>query len=138
MKDITPYNIGKLISLIADAQKPVIVTHAKPDGDAIGSSSAMLHFIMQTCGKADAKLILNDDCPRYIGFIKGAIPANALIIRSLSTPARSSSDAIMSVEGYTEFPKLLVSVVIPVIRAREAFAGIFPASPDMTSVLMKI
>lgn len=81
MKDITPHNIEKFISLIAEAEKPVIVTHAKPDGDAIGSTAAMLHFMMQTCGKANAQLILNDDCPRYLSFIKETIPANSLIIR---------------------------------------------------------
>ena len=81
MKDITPHNIETLISLIEEAEKPVIVTHAKPDGDAIGSSTAMLHFLMQTCGKAETRLVLNDDCPRYLTFIKDTIPSNALIIR---------------------------------------------------------
>ena len=81
MKDITPHNIEKFISLIAEAEKPVIVTHAKPDGDAIGSTTAMLHFMMQTCGKRNTQLILNDDCPRYLSFIKETIPANSLIIR---------------------------------------------------------
>ena len=102
MKDITPHNIETLISLIADAQKPVIVTHAKPDGDAIGSSSAMLHFIMQTCGKTDAKLILNDNCPRYLSFIKDSIPANALIIREeskdMALDAISCSDLVICLD----------------------------------------
>ena len=81
MKDITPYNIERFIELIGMAEKPVIVTHAKPDGDAVGSTSAMLHFLMKTCGKAEAKVVLNDDCPRYLTFIKDAIPAESLITR---------------------------------------------------------
>lgn len=81
MKDITPYNIERLTDLIAQAARPVIVTHAKPDGDALGSTAAMLHFLMKTCGKSDVHLILNDDCPRYLSFIKESIPADALIIR---------------------------------------------------------
>ena len=81
MKDITTHNIAALADLIANAERPVIVTHAKPDGDALGSTSAMLHFLINIFGKTDAKLILNDDCPGYLGFIKESIPHNALIIR---------------------------------------------------------
>ena len=81
MKDITPHNIKAFIDLITNAERPVIVTHAKPDGDAMGSSTAMLSFLMNICGKADAKLVLNDNCPRYLTFIKDSVPAEALLIR---------------------------------------------------------
>jgi phosphoesterase RecJ-like protein len=81
MKDITPHNIQALIDLIAEAERPVIVTHAKPDGDAMGSSTAMLFFLMKTFGKTEAKLVLNDNSPRYLNFIKDSIPAEALLIR---------------------------------------------------------
>ena len=81
MKDITPRNIEAFVELTANAERPIIVTHAKPDGDALGSTSAMLHFLMKIFGKDEAKLILNDNCPRYLNFIKDAIPHNALIIR---------------------------------------------------------
>ena len=81
MKDITQHNIEAFINLIANAERPVIVTHAKPDGDAIGSSTAMLFFLMKTCGKGNARLVLNDNSPRYLNFIKDTIPAEALLIR---------------------------------------------------------
>lgn len=81
MKDITPHNIEAFINLITHAERPVIVTHAKPDGDAMGSSTAMLFFLMDICGKADAKMVLNDNCPRYLNFIKDTIPAEALLVR---------------------------------------------------------
>lgn len=81
MKDITPHNIQALIDLIAEAERPVIVTHAKPDGDAMGSSTAMLFFLMKTFGKTEAKLVLNDNSPRYLNFINDSIPAEALLIR---------------------------------------------------------
>ena len=80
MKDITPYNIETFVRLIEDAKRPVIVTHAKPDGDAIGSSVAMFHFL-GLCGKEDRLLVLNDNCPRFLGFIKETVPQEALIIR---------------------------------------------------------
>lgn len=80
MKDITSENIRKFIGLVQDAKHPVIVTHAKPDGDAIGSSVAMLHFL-RSCGKEDAHLVLNDNCPRFLTFIKDTVPADNMTIR---------------------------------------------------------
>ena len=80
MKDITPDNIETFARLIEEARHPVIVTHAKPDGDAIGSSVAMFHFL-GLCGKDDRLLVLNDNCPRFLGFIRETVPQEALIIR---------------------------------------------------------
>ena len=80
MKDITPVNIKTFTRLIDEARNPIIVTHAKPDGDAIGSSAAMFHFL-GLCGKEDRLLVLNDSCPRFLGFIRDSIPQNSLIIR---------------------------------------------------------
>ena len=83
MKDITPDNINTFVRLIEEARRPIIVTHAKPDGDAIGSSAAMFHFL-GLCGKQDRLLVLNDNCPRFLGFIRESIPQEALIIREES------------------------------------------------------
>lgn len=80
MKDITPVNIKTFTRLIDEARNPIIVTHAKPDGDAIGSSAAMFHFL-GLCGKEDRLLVLNDSCPRFLGFIRDNIPQGSLIIR---------------------------------------------------------
>jgi phosphoesterase RecJ-like protein len=80
MKDISPDNIKTFIRLINEARYPIIVTHAKPDGDAIGSSVAMFHFL-GLCGKEDRLLILNDNCPRFLEFIRESIPQESLIIR---------------------------------------------------------
>lgn len=80
MKDITPDNIETFVKLIEEARHPVIVTHAKPDGDAIGSSAAMFHFL-GLCGKKDRLIVLNNNCPRFLGFITDAVPQEALIIR---------------------------------------------------------
>jgi phosphoesterase RecJ-like protein len=80
MKDITPDNIKTFIGLIEEAEHPVVVTHAKPDGDAIGSSVAMFHFL-NMCGKQDTYLVLNDNCARFLTFIKDTVPADRLVIR---------------------------------------------------------
>lgn len=68
MGDINPRNIDLLVKLLEGAQRPVIVTHAKPDGDAIGSSVAMYHFLRMT-GKHDVAIVLNDKNPDYLNFL---------------------------------------------------------------------
>ena len=102
MKDITSLNIIRFVETISASERPVIVTHAKPDGDAIGSTTAMLHFLTQKYGKGNAKLILNDDCPRYLGFIKSLIPSDLLIIRDgnigKANEAISDSDLIICLD----------------------------------------
>ena len=67
MKDINAANIKLFEKLIAGADKIAIVTHMKPDGDAIGSSVAMYHFI-KNLGKP-VKIILNDPYPSYLSFL---------------------------------------------------------------------
>lgn len=84
MKDITSENIGAFIGLIRDAEHPVIVTHARPDGDAIGSSVAMLHFL-KMCGKENAHLVLDDTCPRFLTFVTDTVPADSMVIREEKT-----------------------------------------------------
>lgn len=59
--------ISELEAALAKSTKPVIVTHMKPDGDAIGSSMAMYHYI-KMLGKT-AKVILNDRNPSYLDFL---------------------------------------------------------------------
>ena len=80
MKDITPDNIETFARLIEETRHPIIVTHAKPDGDAIGSGVAMFHFL-GLCGKEDRLIVLNDNCPRFLGFIRETVPQESLIIR---------------------------------------------------------
>ena len=68
MENISPSSINSLMNLIEGASRPVIVTHMKPDGDAIGSSLAMYHFLRMS-GKNDSCIVLNDRYPRYLEFL---------------------------------------------------------------------
>lgn len=68
MEHINPQYIETFIRLIESSHNPVIVTHAKPDGDAIGSSTAVYHFLA-AAGKSNAKIILNDNPPRFLKFL---------------------------------------------------------------------
>ena len=45
MQDIHSDIINRLESLISQARRIAIVTHMKPDGDAMGSSIALYHYI---------------------------------------------------------------------------------------------
>ena len=61
-------DINRLFSALETAEKIVITTHFKPDGDAMGSSLAMYGFIRQFfC--SDVKLVLNDRYPQSIAFM---------------------------------------------------------------------
>ena len=55
MQDINSSNIQKLESMISQARKIAVVTHQKPDGDAMGSCTALYHFL-SLCGKGPGLL----------------------------------------------------------------------------------
>ena len=68
MQDINPHNIQILISLIDNAEKIVIVSHMKPDGDAVGSCVGMYHFL-KACKKEDICIVLPHRAPSYLDFL---------------------------------------------------------------------
>ena len=79
MKDINAHSIQTLEKFISDSGRICIITHMKPDGDAIGSSAALYHFL-RMCGKGSVKIILNDRHPDYLSFITTGIPREDLIV----------------------------------------------------------
>ena len=85
MKDINRSNIDALVGLMEAAEHPVIVTHAKPDGDALGSAVAMYHFL-GLLGKEDRKIVLNDRCPGYLRYLEDTVDTQDLVIHE-DTPA---------------------------------------------------
>ncbi len=85
MNDINRSDIEAFIGLIEKADHPVIVTHAKPDGDALGSSVAMYHFL-GLLAKENRKLVLNDRCPGYLRYLEETVPDQDLIIHD-DTPS---------------------------------------------------
>ena len=67
MKDINSDKIHMLESMIQDAENICIVTHMKPDGDAMGSATAMYHYLKNLDKKS--RIVLNDPYPQYLSFI---------------------------------------------------------------------
>ena len=57
-----------LDGLLSSARHPVIVSHMKPDGDAIGSCMGMYHFLRQTY-RSEAKVALANPAPWYLDFL---------------------------------------------------------------------
>lgn len=92
MKDTTV-----LDSLVGNASHISIVVHTHPDGDAIGSGTAMLCYLTQSRGK-DAALIVPDSIPDSISFItRGAADGSILVsTRKRREPPPGSTPATLS------------------------------------------
>lgn len=67
MTVINPDKIQKLHKLLTEAERPVIVTHTRPDGDAIGSTMGMYHTL-KLYGK-NPKVALANPIPANIDFL---------------------------------------------------------------------
>lgn len=79
MKDINANNIRNLERMVSDSCRICITTHMKPDGDAIGSCTALYHYL-KMYGKKSVKIILNDRHPAYLSFISSEVPEEDLIV----------------------------------------------------------
>ena len=91
MQDITPNNIDMLVSLIGRAEHITIVSHMKPDGDALGSCLGMYHFL-GLCGKQDRKVVLPHRTPYYLNFLIGKEVAGDILFHE--DKAAAAEDAI--------------------------------------------
>ncbi|MBQ8421785.1 MAG: DHH family phosphoesterase [Bacteroidales bacterium] len=93
MKDISTHKLERLERLIDGARRISIVTHMKPDGDAMGSSVAMYGFL-RSCGKEDVKIVLPDRFPSNLDFITAGLPSGTILTHE--SGARAAEAAIAS------------------------------------------
>ena len=63
--------INKLKSYIGKSDKIVIVSHELPDGDAIGSSLGLYHYLM-SFDKKSIKVIMPNNFPEFLKWMPGA------------------------------------------------------------------
>ncbi|MCR4765990.1 MAG: DHH family phosphoesterase [Bacteroidaceae bacterium] len=63
-------HITRFTEWLSDCQKFVIVAHTNPDGDAIGSSLALYHYLQHLQKKA--WVILPNQFPDFLGWLPGA------------------------------------------------------------------
>lgn len=95
MENIKTDMIGKMMDIIGNSHHFTIVSHMKPDGDAIGSSIAMFHFLGQ-CGKMNRTIVLSDPLPHYLEFLTEGMKKDDIII--YSSDASAAENAILSCE----------------------------------------
>lgn len=69
-KIIAENKIQQAQNLLEEADKIVLVTHLSPDGDALGSSLGMYHFLLNL-GK-QANVIVPNAFPTFLSWMKGA------------------------------------------------------------------
>jgi len=92
MEAINPANIQRFNSMVEHAIRIAIVTHTKPDGDAIGSSAAMYHFL-KASGKDDVVLILPDRYPSTLSFLTEGVNREDILIYDSDTSATADEIA---------------------------------------------
>lgn len=69
-KVISESNIQKANKIIDRSDKIVIISHVSPDGDALGSSLGLYHFLMQL-GKS-VNVLMPNNFPDFLKWMKGA------------------------------------------------------------------
>lgn len=68
MTDLNSQNIRRFKEMTDKASSIAIITHMKPDGDAIGSATGLLGFLHRY-KTADTCLVLNDSYPEFLSFL---------------------------------------------------------------------
>lgn len=63
-------DISDLKNLLSTAQKIVIIPHRNPDGDAMGSSLAMYHFLIKM--SHDVQVIVPNEFPDFLAWMPGS------------------------------------------------------------------
>ena len=69
-KIIAETEIQKAKKYIDHADKIVIVTHISPDGDAIGSSLGLYHFLLEM--DKQVNIIIPNEFPEFLGWMQGS------------------------------------------------------------------
>jgi len=94
-------SIAALLSLIRERQSFLITSHARPDGDAIGSAVGLMH-LLDAMGK-DVQVVFSDPIPLIYGYLPGikrithslpAAPPDAAILLECDTIERSGFERI--------------------------------------------
>lgn len=69
---INKFEAEKFQDILTKAQNIVIISHANPDGDAVGSVTAMRNYL--ECQGINSTIILPNSYPEYLGFLDNKTP----------------------------------------------------------------
>ena len=127
-----PDKIQKLHRMLTEAERPVIVTHTRPDGDAIGSTMGMYHTL-KLYGK-NPKVALANPIPGNIDFLMPQELAEDIFIheenKEGTEEAVSNSDLIICLDfkyalkvvyRLNDFNKSTTNAIIIVIAYNSCF-----------------
>ena len=93
----TPEKISSLLTLINRAGSVVIVSHHHPDGDAAGSTTALMHFI-NSKHPGKAKVILPTELPESLEFLLGPDVSIAAYDKEAAIGAIGSCDLLICMD----------------------------------------
>lgn len=93
MLNIPSEKIYFLDKLIDRAGRIVIVSHSNPDGDAVGSTNALRHFLKDVIGKTQVSVIFPSEWNNSVGFILSEDDLKTTIIHS-----RNSEKAVSTIK----------------------------------------
>lgn len=68
MREISHSDIARLDSLLGETSRVCMVTHAHPDGDALGSALGMARYLY-SCRNIECRLILDDGWSHFLSFL---------------------------------------------------------------------
>ena len=71
MITVTEEKIQAFLAMVSNSESIVLVTHFRPDGDALGSTYALRTFLKESCGH-DSTVILSSSIPDSLLFIPSA------------------------------------------------------------------
>lgn len=125
MNNIKTLTLGTLCNLLAEPKRTLIICHARPDGDAIGSAFALKEILRQT--GSEAYCICADEVPKRLKFLTASIQSSSLIsaIPESFIPERviTVDTASLSQMGKLEnFFKNSVDIMIDHHRVGEPYA----------------
>lgn len=120
MKEITPEKTSRLDSILADASKVTIAVHVNADGDAIGSGSAMLHYLLEVRG-LDAAVAVPDRDAGGSSFLIPEVDRQYFFFSKTepeSTAERLSSSDVIIVQDCNGFSR--TEDLAPILESSDA------------------
>ncbi len=79
-------NIPALKGLLAEAKRMLVVSHMNPDGDAVGASLGMWHYLKAAYPEAEVRVMFPNKFPEFLSWIDGA--SEAIIYADNKTVAK--------------------------------------------------
>lgn len=91
MYQFDPVQLAEIKTLLREPKRICIVPHHKPDGDALGASLAMYHFLIQL--KHHVKVVSPSDYPDFLAWM----PGNEHVVDFLNNQ-KAAADALKNAE----------------------------------------